>query len=135
MKLEVQVVLQSITPLLQSISISQLPQFVSFQTALLLNHFFALQHCKRSHSQGSLNHVEGREINSCSLRAREKKEGPKKFENLSLEKRQSPLLRAVCRPHVALGTGLISSAKLRDFNDFDETILDSTLSLDVIQYF
>ncbi|KAK3760563.1 hypothetical protein RRG08_022846 [Elysia crispata] len=62
-----------------------------------------------------------------------KKEGPKKFENLSLEKRQGLLLRAVCRPHESLGTDLISSAELRDFSDFDDIILDSTLSLDVIQ--
>ncbi|KAK3756140.1 hypothetical protein RRG08_038158 [Elysia crispata] len=62
-----------------------------------------------------------------------KKEGPKKFENLSLEKRQGLLLRAVRRPHVSLGTGLISSTELRDFSDFDDIILDSTLSLDVIQ--
>ena len=58
-----------------------------------------------------------------------KKEGPKKFENLSLEKRQGLLLRAVCRPHESLGTGIISSAELRDFSDFDDIILDSTLSL------
>ncbi|KAK3736860.1 hypothetical protein RRG08_000607 [Elysia crispata] len=56
-----------------------------------------------------------------------------KFENLSPEKRQGLLLRAVCRPHVSVGTGLISSAELRDFSDFDDIILDSTPSLDVIQ--
>ena len=52
---------------------------------------------------------------------------------MSLEKRQGPLLRAVCRPYVSPGTGLISFAELRDFSDFDDIILDSTLSLDVIQ--
>ncbi|KAK3783772.1 hypothetical protein RRG08_063433 [Elysia crispata] len=67
-----------------------------------------------------------------TLRKR-KKDGPKKFENLSLEKRQGQLLRAVCRPHESLGTGLIISAELRDFSDFDDIVLDSDLSLDVFQ--